>query len=63
MLGTQAALLGHEMLPAFTGCLHIMANPKYAYSKDKVVETAKSTLQSIIAHDIYAGTNYMQRNS
>lgn len=62
MLGTQAALLGHEMLPAFTGCLHIMANPKYAYSKDKVVETAKSTLQSIV-HDMYAGTNCMQRNS
>lgn len=39
----QAVLLGHEMLPAFTGSLHVMANPNYAYSKQKVVDTAKST--------------------
>jgi hypothetical protein len=30
------------MLPAFTGNLHVMANPKYAYSKKKVVEMGKS---------------------
>ncbi|KAL4885404.1 aldolase [Aspergillus karnatakaensis] len=36
-----AVLLGIEMLPAFTGNLHLMSNPKYAYSKQKVVETGK----------------------
>ncbi|KAL4864863.1 hypothetical protein BDV12DRAFT_188598 [Aspergillus spectabilis] len=36
-----AVLLGLEMLPAFTGNLHVMANPEYAYSKRKVVETGK----------------------
>ncbi|KAL5001724.1 aldolase [Aspergillus recurvatus] len=36
-----AVLLAGEMLPAFTGNLHIMVNPNYAYSKSKVVEAAK----------------------
>ncbi|KAL4914579.1 hypothetical protein BDW62DRAFT_213350 [Aspergillus aurantiobrunneus] len=36
-----AVLLGHEMLPAFKRDLHIMANPRYAYSQPKVVEAAK----------------------
>ncbi|KAL4972953.1 hypothetical protein BDW66DRAFT_154226 [Aspergillus desertorum] len=36
-----AVLLAGEMLPAFTGNLHLMVNPNYAYSRAKVVEAAK----------------------
>ncbi|KAL4936810.1 hypothetical protein BDV06DRAFT_216371 [Aspergillus oleicola] len=36
-----AVLLAHEMLPAFKGDIHVMANPSYAYSKTKTVEAAK----------------------
>lgn len=40
----QAVLLAGEMVPAFTGNLHLMVNPNYAYSREKVFEAAKSTL-------------------
>ncbi|KAL4773896.1 aldolase [Aspergillus nidulans var. acristatus] len=36
-----AVLLAAEMVPAFTGNLHLMVNPNYAYSRTKVVEAAK----------------------
>ncbi|KAL3470487.1 aldolase [Aspergillus californicus] len=36
-----AVYLGLVMLPAVSGNLHVMANPNYAYSKRKVVDTGK----------------------
>ncbi|KAL4928913.1 aldolase [Aspergillus undulatus] len=36
-----AVLLAHEMLPTFSGNVHVMANPSYAFSKEKTVEAAK----------------------
>ncbi|RDW81580.1 Transaldolase [Aspergillus mulundensis] len=36
-----AVLLAGKMVPGFTGNVHLMVNPKYAYSKDKVYANAK----------------------
>jgi transaldolase len=48
----QAVLLAGEMVPAFTGNLHLMVNPSYAYSREKVIEAAKSTPSPISLYPV-----------
>jgi hypothetical protein len=37
----QAVNLAVQMRPMVTGDIHVMANPRYAYDKDRVVNTGK----------------------
>ncbi|CBF85197.1 hypothetical protein AN9443.2 [Aspergillus nidulans FGSC A4] len=51
-----AVLLAGEMVPAFTGNLHLMVNPSYAYSREKVIEAAKSTPSPISLYPVLPAT-------